>query len=190
MVETNEGFRIKQTFFVPAWSIERDPKSIGNMPEGGHEVALHDYIHENPTVVGRVNEVYWLLRSIEIIEPATGRCPRGWPAPLNSHSNHSAELLAEEGFLFDASLMGEYVPCVLRTNKGDIIELLAHWGLAHWSVDGWPQFVQFMDLEYMLQITSAAVGLDVIKQEFDAMWEYGGLFVDVWHPFRTGRLAR
>jgi peptidoglycan/xylan/chitin deacetylase (PgdA/CDA1 family) len=190
MVETNEGFRIKQTFFVPAWSIERDPKSIGNMPEGGHEVALHDYIHENPTVVGRVNEVYWLLRSIEIIERATGRCPRGWRAPLNSHSNHSAELLAEEGFLFDASLMGEYVPCVLRTNKGDIIELLAHWGLAHWSVDGWPQFVQFMDLEYMLQITSAAVGLDVIKQEFDAMWEYGGLFVGVWHPFRTGRLAR
>jgi len=25
MVKTNEGFRIKQTFFVPAWSIERDP---------------------------------------------------------------------------------------------------------------------------------------------------------------------
>ena len=101
------------------------------------------------------------------------------------HSNHSAELLADEGFLFDASLMGEYVPCVPRTNKGDIIELPAHWG-----VDGWPQFVQFMDLEYMLQIKSAAVGLDVSKQEFDAMWEYGGLFVGVWHPFCTGRLAR
>ncbi len=185
IVETNEGFGIKQTFFFPARSIERDPKSIGNMPEGGHEVALHDYIHKNSTVVGRVNEIYWLLRSIEIIERATGRCPRGWRAPLNSHSNHSAELLAEEGFLFDASLMGGYVPCVLRTNKGDIIELPAHWG-----VDGWPQFVQFMDLDYMLQIKSAAVGLDVSKQEFDAMWEYGGLFVGVWHPFCTGRLAR
>ena len=126
------------------------------MPEGGHEVALHDYIHKNSTVVGRFNEIYWLFRSIEIIERATGRCPRGWRAPLNIHSNHSAELLAEEGFLFDASLMGEYVPCVLRTNKGDIIELPAHWG-----VDGWPQFVQFMDLDYMLQIKSAAVGLDV-----------------------------
>jgi len=47
-----------------------------------------------------------------------------------------------------------------------------------------------MDLDYMLQIKSAAVGLDVSKQEFDAMWKYGGLFVGVWHPFRTGRLAR
>lgn len=81
--------------------------------------------------------------------------------------------------------MGEYVPDVLRTNKGDIIELLAHWG-----VDGWPQFVQFMDLDYMLQIKSAAVGLDVFKQEFDAMREYGSLFVGVWHWFCTGRLVR
>lgn len=74
IVETNKGFGIKQTFFVRAWCIERYPKSIENMLEGGHEVAFHDYIHENPTVAGRVNEVYWLLRSIEIIE-------HHWPVP-------------------------------------------------------------------------------------------------------------
>ncbi|HEX9768058.1 MAG TPA: hypothetical protein VGA50_02695, partial [Kiloniellales bacterium] len=61
---------------------------------------------------------------------------------------------------------------------------------AHWGVDDWPQFVQSMDLDYMMPIKSASAGIDVFKQEFDAMWEHGGLFVGVWHPFCTGRLAR
>jgi len=42
----------------------------------------------------------------------------------------------------------------------------------------------------MLQLKSATVGLDVFKQEFDAMRECGDLFVGVCHPFRTGRLVR
>ena len=81
--------------------------------------------------------------------------------------------------------MGDDVPYVLRTGKGDIIELPAHWG-----VDDWPQFVQSMDLDYMMPIKSAADGIEVFKQEFDAMWEHGGLWIGVWHPFATGRLAR
>ncbi len=139
----------------------------------------------NPTAAGREEEAYWLRRSIEVIERATGRRPRGWRAPLYNFSNHSAELLAEDGFLYDASLMGDDVPYVLRTDKGDVIELPAHWG-----VDDWPQFVQSMDLDYMMPIKSAAGGIEVFKQEFDAMWEYGGLWIGIWHPFATGRLAR
>ncbi|MCY1375254.1 hypothetical protein D9M69_626600 [compost metagenome] len=30
----------------------------------------------------------------------------------------------------------------------------------------------------------------MFKAEFDAAWEYGGLFIPVWHPFLSGRLAR
>jgi hypothetical protein len=30
----------------------------------------------------------------------------------------------------------------------------------------------------------------VFREEFDAAWEYGGLWVTPWHPFVTGRLAR
>ena len=27
-------------------------------------------------------------------------------------------------------------------------------------------------------------------EEFEAMWEFGGLWIPVWHPFLSGRLAR
>jgi hypothetical protein len=46
------------------------------------------------------------------------------------------------------------------------------------------------DLSYLMQPRSPAEGMDVYRAEFDAMWEYGGLWIAVWHPFLSGRLAR
>lgn len=185
IVETYRQLGIQQTFFVPAWCIENYPAAVKAMVDDGHEVAHHGYLHENPVAGDREAERYWLKRGIEVIENATGQKPRGWRAPLYNFSDNSADLLIEEGFLYDASLMGDDVPYVLRTDLGELIELPAHWG-----VDDWPQFVQSMDLDYMMPIKSASRGIDVFREEFDAMYEYGGLWIGVWHPFATGRLAR
>ena len=185
ILETYKRFDIHQTFFVPAWCIEQYPGAVEAMVVGGHEVGHHGYIHENPNRAGREEEAYWLQRGIEVIERHTGQRPRGWRAPLYNFSNHSAELLVEEGFLYDASLMGDDVPYVLKTENGELIELPSYWGM-----DDWPQFVHSMDLDYMMPIQSPERGIDVFKEEFDAMWEHGGLWVGVWHPFATGRLAR
>jgi peptidoglycan/xylan/chitin deacetylase (PgdA/CDA1 family) len=155
------------------------------MVDGGHEVAHHGYLHENPLAGSREEEHYWLKRGIKIIENATGQRPRGWRAPLYNFSYNSADLLIKEGFLYDASLMGDDVPYVLKTEQGELIELPAHWG-----VDDWPQFVQSMDLDYMMPIKAASRGIEVFREEFDAMYEFGGLWIGVWHPFATGRLAR
>ena len=176
---------IRQTFFVPAWCIEQYPQAVEAMVAGGHEVGHHGYIHENPNQAGREEEAYWLRRSIEVIERHTGQRPRGWRAPLYNFSDHSADLLIEEGFLYDASLMGDDVPYVLKTDKGELIELPSYWGM-----DDWPQFVHSMDLNYMMPIQAPSRGMEVFKEEFDALWEHGGLWVAVWHPFATGRLAR
>jgi peptidoglycan/xylan/chitin deacetylase (PgdA/CDA1 family) len=185
ILETYKQLDIQQTFFVPAWCIENYPSVVKAMVEGGHEIAHHGYLHENPLDSSWEEEHYWLRRSIKIIENITGQRPRGWRAPLYNFSDNSADLLIEEGFLYDASLMGDDIPYVLKTEKGELIELPSHWGM-----DDWPQFVQSMDLDYMMPIKSAAKGIDVFRDEFDAQYEFGGLWVGVWHPFATGRLAR
>jgi len=185
IIDTYKQFGIQQTFFVPAWCIENYPAAVKAMVDGGHEVAHHGYLHENPLAGNREKEHYWLKRGIEIIVNATGQRPRGWRAPLYNFSDNSADLLIEEGFLYDASLMGDDVPYVLKTDLGELIELPAHWG-----VDDWPQFVQSMDLDYMMPIKAASRGIEVFREEFDAMHEYGGLWIGVWHPFATGRLVR
>ena len=178
-------FGMRQTFFVPAWCIEQYPQAVEAMLADGHEVGHHGYIHENPREADRDEQHHWLRRGIEIIEAFTGQRPRGWRAPLYNFSADSLELLIQEGFLYDASLMGDDVPYVLRHELGELIELPAHWG-----VDDWPQYVQSMDLDYMMPIKAPSEAVQVYREEFDAMWEYGGLWIGVWHPFATGRLAR
>ena len=118
-----------------------------SMLKGGHEIAHHGFLHEHPREVSDEAEAHWLDRGIEVILRATGQRPRGWRAPLYNFSHRSADLLAERGFAYDASLMGDDQPYLLDSAKGRLVELPSHWGL-----DDWPQYVQSMDLDYMMPI--------------------------------------
>ncbi len=67
------------------------------MVDGGHEVAHHGYIHENPNSLSLEKERYWLKRGIDVIENVTGQRPRGWRAPLYNFSDSSIDFLIDEG---------------------------------------------------------------------------------------------
>ncbi|WP_119390064.1 polysaccharide deacetylase family protein [Taklimakanibacter lacteus] len=187
IVSTYRKLGIHQTFFVPAWCIEQYPQAVETMLKGGHEVAHHSYIHENPLNQTREDEAFWLDAGIEVIERFTGKRPRGWRAPLYNFSGNSLDLLLERGFLYDASLMGDDIPYVIksRVDGRTLIEIPGHWG-----VDDWPQWVQSFDLNYMMPVRSPRQGFEIYKQEFEAAHAYGGLWLPVVHPFATGRLAR
>ena len=185
IVETYRQLDIKQTFFIPAWCMETYPQAVETILKGGHEIGHHGYLHENPVHQSRKEQALWMDRASEVIERMTGVWPRGWRAPLYNFSNHSADLLVERGFRYDASLMGDDVPYLIETTGGRLVELPSHWGL-----DDWPQYVQSMDLDYMMPIRAPRTGWEPFTQEFEAAYRYGGLWVPVVHPFATGRLAR
>ncbi|KUJ85419.1 ribulose phosphate epimerase [Ruegeria marisrubri] len=185
IVETYRRLGIRQTFFIPAWCMETYPDAVEAILKGGHEIGQHGYLHENPVHQSREEQAEWMDRSIEVIDRMTGQHPRGWRAPLYNFSNHSAELLIERGFRYDASLMGDDVPYIVDGKGGSFVELPSHWGL-----DDWPQYVQSMDLDYMMPIRSPKTGWEPFVQEFEAAYRHGGLWVPVVHPFATGRLSR
>lgn len=187
IVESYRQLGIRQTFFIPAWCIEQYPEAVETVLKGGHEIAHHSYIHENPLDQSDVDEAYWLDLGIDVIKRTTGKAPRGWRAPLYNFSNRSLDLLLERGFAYDASLMGAEIPYVLKSRQTgkELIELPSHWGL-----DDWPQWVQSFDLNYMMPVRSARNGFDLYLQEFEAAYKYGALWIPVLHPFCTGRLAR
>jgi peptidoglycan-N-acetylglucosamine deacetylase len=180
-------FGLKQTFFVPAWCIEHYPYAVEAMIKDGHEVGFHGYIHEAPNALSRDEEHYWMQRSIAVIEKHTGNRPRGNRSPLYNFSMHTAELLGQEGFLYDSSLMGDDVPYILKTTKGhELVELPSSWAL-----DDWPPYVHSIDLNYMFQIMSPDRAMESFMAEFEAMRTAGGgLWISVWHPFVSGRLSR
>ncbi len=185
IVESYRQLGIRQTFFIPAWCIEQYPQAVEAILKGGHEIAHHGFLHEHPRELSDDEEAHWLDRGIEVIVRATGQRPRGWRAPLYNFSHRSADLLAARGFAYDASLMGDDQPYLLESAKGRLVEPPSHWGL-----DDWPQYVQSMDLDYMMPIRAPEQGPMPFVQEFEAAYAHGGLWVPVVHPFATGRLAR
>lgn len=185
IVDTYQRLGIKQTFFIPAWCIETYPKAVESILNGGHEIAQHGYLHEHPSELSDEDEEYWFARSADVITRLTGRAPRGFRAPLYNFSHRTGDLLAAAGFSYDASLMGDDQPYLLKTASGQLVELPSHWGL-----DDWPQYVQSIDLDYMMPIRAASTGWQAFAEEFEAAYAYGGLWVPVVHPFATGRLAR
>ncbi|MBM7067198.1 polysaccharide deacetylase [Actibacterium sp. 188UL27-1] len=179
-------FGLTQTFFIPAWCIEQHPKAVEAIVEGGHEVGFHGYIHEAPNALPPEEERYWMQRSIEVIETFTGKRPRGNRSPLYNMSAQTPDLLAEAGFLYDSSLMGDDVPYMLATPKGELVELPVSW-----ATDDWPPYVHSIDLDYMFQLLPPDRAMEVFMAEFNAMRRAGGgLWIGVWHPFVSGRLSR
>jgi len=179
-------FGIRQTFFVPAWCMEQHPDIVETILQDGHEIAHHGYIHESPNAQeSREDERYWLEKGIEIIEQMTGAKPRGWRAPLYHFSEFSADLLIDAGFLYDASLMGDDVPYMIRTGNGEMIELPSHWGM-----DDWNHYAHISDMGSEVPTKAPDDAMRVFMSEFEAHRKYGGLWVAVWHPTVSGRLAR
>ena len=115
----------------------------------------------------------------------TGKKPRGWRAPLYNFSKYSLDYMIDQGMIYDASLMGDDVPYILKTKKGQVIELPSQW-----AMDDWPHYTHAPDMHYMMPIKSPDEAMNVFMSEFDAMYRHNGLWVTVWHPFVSGRLAR
>lgn len=181
-----EEFGLKTTFFVPAWCIEEHPKAIERMLKGGHEVAHHGYIHEPPNVYSRDRELYWTSRAVEVIERFTGKKPRGYRAPWYNFSKHTLEILGQLGLQYDSSLMGDDNPYLIRSRTGhELVEMPGHWPL-----DDWPHYEHNLDLDYLMPIESPQVAHECYMAEFEPMYEYGGYWQAVWHPFITGRPSR
>lgn len=186
ILETFRRFGMKQSFFIPAWCIENYPQTVEAIVADGHEVGHHGYIHEAPNRLSPQQEQDWLGKSVEIIERHTGQRPRGNRAPLYHMSAHTPELLAQTGFVYDSSLMGDEVPYQLETKQGKLWELPVSW-----ATDDWPPYVHSPDLDYMFQILPPQRAMDVFMAEFEALRACpGGLWIGVWHPFVSGRLSR
>lgn len=176
---------VKHTFFVPGWCAEQYPQAVELMMKGGHEVALHGYLHEYPSEMTREQEEFWTHKGAQAIARISGQYPRGYRAPWYKYSRHSTDILSDLGFVWDTSLMGDDNPYLVRSAKGELVELPSRWQL-----DDWPQFVHNHDLDFMMPIASPQYAMDVYMAEFEAMWEYGGIWVNCFHPFCSGQVAR
>ena len=145
LVELYKRFGMHQTFFLPAWCMERYPAAVEAILQGGHEIAHHGYLHEHPNELPSEEELYWLQRGIDVFVTMTGKRPRGFRAPTYKFSRHTLTHLVNEGLVYDASLMGDDVPYLLENATGRVVELPSHYAL-----DDWPHFMASRDFNYFM----------------------------------------
>lgn len=115
IIDTCKDFGIKQTFFVPGWCAERYPNAVESMVAAGHEVALHGYLHEYPNELSEEEERFWTVKGTEAIAKISGQRPRGYRSPWYKYSKHTTDVLLDEGFLWDTSLMGDDIPYLVES---------------------------------------------------------------------------
>jgi peptidoglycan/xylan/chitin deacetylase (PgdA/CDA1 family) len=186
LVDLFKRHEVPVTWFVPGWVMERYPAAVDAMLESKGEVAHHGYLHHNPVGLSEAEEEDAIMRAVDIIKRVTGQKPRGYRAPSWGVSRHTLPLLMKAGIDYDSSLMGDEIPYLLTYDgKRSIVELPTAHGL-----DDWTHYMNWRDFNYLLPVKAPAEAHAVYRAEFDAAWEYGGMWVAVWHPLVSGRLAR
>ena len=126
-----------------------------------------------------------LDRGSDILERLTGRRPVGYRAPGAELSEHTLALLAERGFVYDSSLMGNDVPYVVDAGTGSIVVVPTHWELndvAYFNYAPQLGIRQYMATpEHVYSVWTSA---------FEGAYHYGRSLVLMMHPYVIGRPGR
>ena len=186
IVQACADLGIRGTFFLPGWCIERYPAMCETIVQGGHEVALHGYIHERSNTQLPEAELALLQRSNAAVVALTGKRSAGWRAPHLSPSLYTLDYLISEGFLYDSSLQNDHVPFVVETAHGSIIELPCEIT----TMSDWVHYAHVPDFGYLMPTKSPGSAIEVFKAEFEAAYEMGGFLTTIWHPHVSGRPSR
>ncbi len=192
-------YQIRSTWFVPGVIIETYPGVCRQLVAAGHEIGHHGWTHVPPAALSREQEKEGLIRGNSAIEKLCGRPARGYRSPAWDLSPHTVDLLLEQGFDYDSSMMGDdYTPYFAR--RGDVVHLDRPFQFGEptrliempisWTLDDYPHFEFVRTKDAVLQ------GLmptgDVLQNWLDDFryltrtLEWGALTFTC-HPFVIGR---
>ena len=99
-------YKIVSTWFIPGVVIGTYPETCERIAADGHEIGHHGWTHQAPASLTRDQEQSGLIRCNEAITILTGRAARGYRSPSWDLSPHTIDLLLEQGFTYDSSMMG------------------------------------------------------------------------------------
>lgn len=185
--------QINSTFFIPGITLQTYPDACHAIADAGHEIAHHGFTHTSPRNMTRDEEQQSLMKGNEAIREITGKGASGYRSPAWDLSPNSIELLLQEGFLYDSSMMAhDYLPYLARS--GDEVEserikfgedsTLVELPIS-WSMDDFPHFEYFRGggLQNADHVMANWIG-DFRFMCSDTHW---GVLTYTFHPFVIGR---
>ncbi len=116
---TYKRLGIKQTFFIPAWCMERYPAAVEAILNDGHEIGHHSDPHQDPTSHSDAEQGYWFDRAMEVHKRMTGCAPRGYRAPVYNVTQ-GRRPAGRQRICNDSSLMADDIPYLMKTPIGEL----------------------------------------------------------------------
>ena len=185
ILDLMDEYQIKASFYIPGYVAETHEALVTEVKKRGHELAHHGYMHEPPATLSKEQEGEVLDRGIAILQRITGDKPVGYRSPSWELSQDSLSLLAERGFVYDSSLMGNDVPYVVDADGTQLVEIPTNWEL-----DDAPYFSFAPSLGVRNVAASPEHVYQVWSAGFEGMYHYGRSFVLTMHPWVIGRPGR
>lgn len=186
ILEILERRQVPASFFVPAVSALLHPSDVAGYVAGGHEVAVHGWIHERNTALTAAEERDLTLRSIDTLERLTGTRPVGIRTPSWDFSPDTLAVIREAGFRYDSSLMADDDPYEILANgePTGLVEIPVEW-----IRDDMPYF-GFARYGSTRPHSAPGDVLEIWYQEFLGAVREGGVFQLTAHPSIIGHRSR
>jgi peptidoglycan/xylan/chitin deacetylase (PgdA/CDA1 family) len=178
VLEVLDAFDVRATFYVPGVTVQLHPGAITALAAAGHELAHHGHAHRRTDRIDRRTQREELVRGIEAHESVVGR-PRGYRAPGWELTAETFGLLAELGFEWDSSMMGDDRPYMASAGGARMLELPVHWALDDWPYLGFDGEAG--------QLVDPRVPLRVWRDEFAVALEESRHVTYTMHPEVIGR---
>jgi peptidoglycan-N-acetylglucosamine deacetylase len=185
LLELLRGERLPATFFIPGWVAERHTDRCKEIIDAGFEIGHHGYSHEWADPKHPEKECEDFDRGAEVLDHLLGCKPRGYRPPGAEITANTIKMLADRGYLYNSNMLDDVYPYrhILPDGRKGPIELPTHWSIGDanyvWNAIRHPRVIQTSDHIFT-----------VWKDEFDALYEWGGLFNLVLHPQAIGRPSR
>ena len=178
---------VPASFFIPAMSMELHPEIVTMIrADKRHEFGFHSFAHENPMALSAKDERTAYEKGLAIFEKHVGSRPLGFRSAAWDLTPATIGIVKSLGFAYDSSLMADDRPYELLS-EGEptgLVELPVEWIL-----DDWPYF----QLDWsggQISMRNADDVFSIWRDEFDAAYEEGTVFILTMHPQVIGHRYR
>lgn len=177
---------VPASVYMPAVSAMINADEVRRVVDGGHELALHSWIHEFNSTLDEATERDLALRAADVLERLSGTRPVGMRTASWDFSPFTLKIAREMRLLYDSSLMADDEPYELIEDgePTGVVEIPVEW-----IRDDAP-YVAMDRMTAARPYGAPAMMLDIFRREMDVAWNEGGLFQLTMHPHHIGHRSR
>jgi peptidoglycan/xylan/chitin deacetylase (PgdA/CDA1 family) len=156
-----EKYGLKASFNVNALAAVRYPQAVKAIHAAGHEIVGHSYAEDVQLVqLTRDEERDEIRACVKVFSDLVGARPYGWLTSGMRHTEHTLEVLADEGFLWHGDPVNDDAPYPVEVNGKTLVILPYRNAVSGLNDTGM----------YRRGITARDI-LGAFKDEFDVLYE-------------------